>query len=737
MTDQGSSSEDEGTQASVADAQQIQGKPKRWKWSPVDAYFNNIMIVTCCQIIESGDVMSASAIQAQIMDIWHKRSLHSHVINIPLMITTDKWLPIPPPPSSLMIIRYFNTVLHPKPHQLLHPSELYKHTAFEDKDEHRRWLDAPQPLGKPGARNPHCGMKQSYHDFAEKIWAKFKLIRREIANETSVIWANLVPQNHIPSGKNMADVVEKVRSQMFDKWQVQPTSKQSRQVYSKISMEGAYASWKPTWWDTWRALGPPSGKACSQVFMSECCGFPVNVNPDEAQQLPAALLHHYVNQTAVNVNASSRAQCQRQVKEEDRKQKLESDIESRASSESKSASRVAQAQLFLNLEKAKETRKQRADEIDRLKYLISRAKETNSDPTHWQRELDELYTNSIIVSPQFESATSTSSSNSQRSNSKTPFSPIARFDIHSEEIETNDDLGDLEDAIEPFAPKQQINTSMPKQPAEKSVSVTSCILNSVDALSKKVRVQLSMKSGDKAEETRLQQLALDTWTKAVASDFGQPQHQQQQQQPTAGVSAAGYGAAAINPKVVVQEQAVPLAIADATADVAAEPCAKAVAAGQQQQPSVGVFAAGAATAKVVTRKPGISPANACSITDVAANYDEFDVGPPCFFQKWISPDEQRKRVRQLEQQLIYHKELEVVFEIQCVPEDCLLACFAAAFNKAGMLYLASDNTELAFDVDILRQLVAEDILSREQSLQDEDGTIYDSKTWVRCAILQQ
>jgi hypothetical protein len=82
MTDQGSSSEDEGTQASVADAQQIQGKPKRWKWSPADAYFNNIMIVTCCQIIESGDVMSASAIQAQIMDIWHKRSLHSHVINI-------------------------------------------------------------------------------------------------------------------------------------------------------------------------------------------------------------------------------------------------------------------------------------------------------------------------------------------------------------------------------------------------------------------------------------------------------------------------------------------------------------------------------------------------------------------------------------------------------------------------------------------------------------------------------
>jgi hypothetical protein len=63
-------------------------------------------------------------------------------------------------------------MLHPKPEGLLHPKELWKHTAFENLEERTIFLDQPLKLGKPTASNPQGGIKQKYHDFANKLWLK-------------------------------------------------------------------------------------------------------------------------------------------------------------------------------------------------------------------------------------------------------------------------------------------------------------------------------------------------------------------------------------------------------------------------------------------------------------------------------------------------------------------------------------------------------------------------------------
>ena len=133
------------------------GKPKRWSRSENEEYFVNIMIRTCCQVHESGKTINTSMIHLEVMEGWHKR--------------------------------YFNKCLrehHPKPHGLTHPALLWKNTAFDDENEYETWLSSPAKLGKPTVAHPHGGMKQSYHDFADKIWEKFKVVKRDIASSTQV-----------------------------------------------------------------------------------------------------------------------------------------------------------------------------------------------------------------------------------------------------------------------------------------------------------------------------------------------------------------------------------------------------------------------------------------------------------------------------------------------------------------------------------------------------------------------
>jgi hypothetical protein len=254
-------------------------------------------------------------------------------------------------------------------------------------------------LGKPTASHPNGGMKQKYHDFADKLWNKFKVVRREIASSTSVIWARLLPNNLLPSGKLMPDIVHQLRLEMFAKWQVEPTSKGSKLVYSPIEMVGAYAKWCPTWFPTWRVMGPAAGGRCSQIFMSECCGFQ-QVSAEDTQPLPASLINHFSDQ-ASNVNGVSRAAAakQRQLEESKIKEDRSTaasliEVSKRAVQENQVKSRA----LFLELEMSKEKRLQRADEIDRLKYMITRATVPETKMA-LEEELDMIYATPISSAP--------------------------------------------------------------------------------------------------------------------------------------------------------------------------------------------------------------------------------------------------------------------------------------------------------------------------------------------------
>jgi hypothetical protein len=48
-------------------------KPKRWSWNATEAYFVNILIKTCCEVVECGKTMSMPEIHCDVMTIWHRR----------------------------------------------------------------------------------------------------------------------------------------------------------------------------------------------------------------------------------------------------------------------------------------------------------------------------------------------------------------------------------------------------------------------------------------------------------------------------------------------------------------------------------------------------------------------------------------------------------------------------------------------------------------------------------------
>lgn len=49
------------------------GKPKRWSKSDNEEYFMNILIRTCCEVIESGRTLNNAMIQLEVMEGWHTR----------------------------------------------------------------------------------------------------------------------------------------------------------------------------------------------------------------------------------------------------------------------------------------------------------------------------------------------------------------------------------------------------------------------------------------------------------------------------------------------------------------------------------------------------------------------------------------------------------------------------------------------------------------------------------------
>jgi hypothetical protein len=284
------------------------------------------------------------------------------------------------------IVRYFDTTIHPKPDFLKHPNELWKHTAFADSPEWQRFQDQPQLNGKPSATNPLCGMKQEYHDFAEKIWNKFKILRREIQGAVQVPWKNLLKGGALPSGVQLRDMVEALRLQLFVKWATEPSHKDCKNVYlPMLQMEGKYKEWCPSWWMTWRQMGPPAGKNCSQIFLTECCGFEVQLS-SVAPTLPEGLGDHFADQKDRGISrekmrlaAVDAAKLQKKVKTEEAEATPTPTIRS-------------DRKQIIELEILKETRMCRQAEIERVRYLVERAKANSSpDLKSLETELDALY----------------------------------------------------------------------------------------------------------------------------------------------------------------------------------------------------------------------------------------------------------------------------------------------------------------------------------------------------------
>jgi hypothetical protein len=230
----------------------------------------------------------------------------------------------------------------------------------------------------------------------------------------------------------MPETLDSLKLQMFQKWQFQPSSKKSKQVYCKITMTGIYANWRPIWWDTWKALGPPAGLKCSQVFMSECCGFPI-VCDENSQLLAGPLMNHFASQAAAsNVKALSRLESQRKAREEDKKNKELSNFQIKAAQDSKEVkheARAQRAQAYLDLEFAKEKRKGRQEEINRLVYLISRAESIGANTSVLRNELDIIYSSPIVIHTPSSLTDSSSPSFTQHSGAQTPFSPVAKIDL--------------------------------------------------------------------------------------------------------------------------------------------------------------------------------------------------------------------------------------------------------------------------------------------------------------------
>jgi hypothetical protein len=167
----------------------------------------NVMIRSCCEVIESGRTMSMPGIHQEVMERWLGRYYYMLLY---YCLNSDIKL--------LKPFRYFDVVLHLKPHALQHPLEFWKHTAFVDKAEYDEFNTSGKNLGKSSARNPLCGMKQKYHEFADKIWNKWKLTRRDIANCVQAPWKILVPNNQLPSGIKLAEIVDLLRLEIFKKW---------------------------------------------------------------------------------------------------------------------------------------------------------------------------------------------------------------------------------------------------------------------------------------------------------------------------------------------------------------------------------------------------------------------------------------------------------------------------------------------------------------------------------------
>ena len=157
-------------------------RPKLWRAQAVQEYLDNILIRTCLEIVEGGDVLKLCEIQFQIFDRFHARVA--------------------------------NQTVHKRPDELLHPQKLLECTAFKSQKEWDAWnLINKWGSGKASDKDPALGLLTADHaDWSNRKWEKYKLIKREIHDAVQRLWIALVPNNVLPSGvQRINELVETLR----------------------------------------------------------------------------------------------------------------------------------------------------------------------------------------------------------------------------------------------------------------------------------------------------------------------------------------------------------------------------------------------------------------------------------------------------------------------------------------------------------------------------------------------
>jgi hypothetical protein len=328
-------------------------KPKMWRYQPVQEYTDNLLILSCLDIVEGGEKLRTCEIHYQLFASFHARVA--------------------------------NHKLYKRPEELLHPLKLLEVTAFRSQNDWTAWCKSEKVgTGKASATDSSLGLLSAEHaDWASKKYEKYKLLKREIYDSVQRTWSLLVPNNSLPSGIKLAEKVEELRSKMFDVWKFSKTSNQSKTEYADQQMVGPCADWHPTWWNSWKMMGP-AGVQCSATIMSEC-GMKIET---VIAPLPGLLESHFGTNHEANVQLQSRRALQKELQA---KVKLETGLPATpASSESdalQSRVRSMDTKALLDV---------RRHEIQRLEFLIKSPLCTPAEQLAFNQQLFQFMKNPIM-----------------------------------------------------------------------------------------------------------------------------------------------------------------------------------------------------------------------------------------------------------------------------------------------------------------------------------------------------
>jgi hypothetical protein len=343
---------------------------------------------------------------------------------------------------------------------------------------------------------------------------------------------------------------------------------------------------------------------------------------------------------------------------EDRKNKEAHSFQNKAAQESKEVkheARAQRAQAYLDLEIAKEKRKGRQEEIDRLVYLIFRAEIIGANTSVLRNELDTIYASPIVIQMSSTPTGSASSSFSQRSGAQTPFSPLATPTDSS-----SSSFSQHSGAKTPFSP-----LATPTDSSSSSFSQHSGAKTPFSPVAKIALTATQSPTATRAEAMKsAQEDALAAYEKAQAICAQKMQSQTETLSASPQPQARDLDAQHLQP-VKPQLRILP---------IATSPCASML---QQQQ-------------------------------FLVEDLDAEQLLPQLQFQPIATVSCASSSVSQ-QQKRAYRKLLNSVFSFETPPGGCLFECFVREFHDERLLY-TKDDAEHEFDVTSLREMVADEFI---------------------------